>query len=221
MATAAGTIPRTAEVGGIWSWLTTVDHKRIGALYGVTGFTFFLLGGMEAILLRTQLAVPNGDVIDADRFNQLFTMHALTMIFLAIMPMGAAFFNYFIPLMIGARDVAFPRLNALSYWVFLAGGVLLTSSFVFGGAPDAGWFAYAPLTESKFSPGNGMNRDQTGHLKFCSNGSLVRVAAVRGRDMLRLAPTSALARCACEIESSANGRLGPFVTNAAPSTFRR
>jgi cytochrome c oxidase subunit 1 len=157
MATAAGTLPQTAEQSGIWSWLTTVDHKRIGTLYGITGFTFFLVGGIEAVLIRTQLAVPNGDVIDADRFNQLFTMHALTMIFLAIMPMGAAFFNYFIPLMIGARDVAFPRLNALSYWIFLAGGVLLTSSFVFGGAPDAGWFAYAPLTESKFSPGNGMD----------------------------------------------------------------
>ena len=126
-------------------------------LYGVSGFTFFLIGGLEALLLRTQLAVPNGDVIDADRFNQLFTMHALTMIFLAIMPLGAAFFNFFIPLMIGARDVAFPRLNALSYWVFISGGVLLTSSFVFGGAPDAGWFAYAPLTSEGFSPGNGMD----------------------------------------------------------------
>ncbi len=157
MATAAGTLSHTAEQGGIWSWLTTVDHKRIGVLYGVSGFTFFLIGGLEALLLRTQLAVPNGDVIDADRFNQLFTMHALTMIFLAIMPLGAAFFNFFIPLMIGARDVAFPRLNALSYWVFISGGVLLTSSFVFGGAPDAGWFAYAPLTSEGFSPGNGMD----------------------------------------------------------------
>ena len=157
MATAVGTLPQTAEQSGIWSWLTTVDHKRIGTLYGLTGFVFFLIGGMEAVLIRTQLAVPNGDVIDADRFNQLFTMHALTMIFLAIMPLGAAFFNYFIPLMIGARDVAFPRLNALSYWVFLAGGVLLTSSFVFGGAPDAGWFAYAPLTSEAFSPGEGID----------------------------------------------------------------
>ncbi|MDA1061431.1 MAG: cytochrome c oxidase subunit I [Chloroflexi bacterium] len=156
MATAAGTlaVPTTESV--VWSWITTVDHKRIGVLYGVTAFMFFLLGGVEALLIRTQLAVPNGDVINAELFNQLFTMHALTMIFLAIMPMGAAMFNFMIPLMIGARDVAFPRLNALSYWIFLFGALLLTSSFIFGGAPDTGWFAYAPISGERYS-GSGMD----------------------------------------------------------------
>ncbi len=157
MATAAGTFPQAHEESTIWTWLTTVDHKKIGAMYGVTGFAFFLLAGFEALLIRTQLAVPNGTVVDAERFNQLFSMHALTMIFLAIMPLGASFFNFFLPLMIGARDVAFPRLNALSYWVFLGGALLLTSSFVFGGAPDGGWFAYAPLSAEEFSPGTGLD----------------------------------------------------------------
>ncbi|MDO9100166.1 MAG: cbb3-type cytochrome c oxidase subunit I, partial [Caldisericota bacterium] len=101
--------------------------------------------------------VPNGNVIDADLFNQLFTTHALTMIFLAIMPMGASFFNYFIPLHIGARDVAFPRLNALGYWTFLVGAVMLTSSFFLGGAPDGGWFAYAPLTSTEYSAGKNLD----------------------------------------------------------------
>jgi cytochrome c oxidase subunit 1 len=137
--------------------LTTVDHKKIGVLYGISGFIFLLIGGLEALTIRTQLAVPNGTVIDADRFNQFFTMHALTMIFMAVMPMGASFFNYFIPLMIGARDVAFPRLNALSYWVFLSGALLLTSSFAFGGAPGGGWFGYAPLTSSEYHVSSGMD----------------------------------------------------------------
>ena len=156
MATAAGTIAAPTTESVVWSWITTVDHKRIGALYGVTAFIFFIIGGVEALLIRTQLAVPNGTVIDAELYNQLFTMHALTMIFLAIMPLGAAFFNYMVPLMIGARDVAFPRLNALSYWIFLFGGLVLTSSFFFGGAPDTGWFAYQPISGSEFS-GSGMD----------------------------------------------------------------
>ncbi|MEX2445830.1 MAG: cbb3-type cytochrome c oxidase subunit I, partial [Dehalococcoidia bacterium] len=137
--------------------MTTVDHKRIGVLYGVTAFLFFMMSGLEAVAIRTQLAVPNGTVLDAERFNQFFTMHALTMIFLAIMPMGAAFFNYFVPLQIGARDVAFPRLNALSYWIFLGGALLLVSSFIFGGPPDGGWFAYTPLTDRVYSPSSGLD----------------------------------------------------------------
>ena len=135
-----------AEQSKVWEWLTTVDHKKIGTMYGITGFTYFLISGLTALAIRTQLAVPNGNVLSAELYNQFFTMHALMMIFLAIMPMGASFFNYFIPLQIGARDVAFPRLNALSYWVFLSGSLILFSSFFLGGAPDAGWFAYAPLT---------------------------------------------------------------------------
>ncbi len=157
MATAAGTMPLAQEETTIWTWLTTVDHKKIGVLYGVSGFVFFLIAGLEALTIRTQLAVPNGAVIDADRFNQFFTMHALTMIFMAIMPMGAAFFNYFVPLMIGARDVAFPRLNALSYWVFISGALILTSSFFLGGAPDGGWFGYAPLSTEEYALNMGMD----------------------------------------------------------------
>jgi cytochrome c oxidase subunit 1 len=138
---------------GLWSWLTTVDHKRIGIMYGATAFFFFLLGGLEAILLRIQLARPDNTFVGPDTFNQLFTMHGTTMIFLAVMPLSAAFFNFFIPLQIGARDVAFPRLNAFSYWVFLFGGIFLNASFLFGAAPNQGWFGYANLTSTQYSPG--------------------------------------------------------------------
>jgi cytochrome c oxidase subunit I len=146
-----------AEPTGLWSWLTTVDHKRIGILYGTTAFIFFLLGGVEALLLRIQLGSPNNTFLRPDTYNQLFTMHGTTMIFLAIMPLSAMFFNFMIPLQIGARDVAFPRLNAFSYWVFLLGGLFLNSSFLFGAAPDQGWYGYANLTSRQYSPG--MNVD--------------------------------------------------------------
>src|SRR6266568_1140441 len=131
---------------GVWSWITTVDHKRIGILYGFTSFAFFLIGGFEALLIRAQLARPNGKVLNANVYDQVFTMHGLTMIFLVVMPLSAAFFNYMLPLMIGARDVAFPRLNAFSYWVFLFGGLFIYSGFLLGGAPNGGWFGYAPLS---------------------------------------------------------------------------
>jgi cytochrome c oxidase subunit I len=132
---------------------TTVDHKMIGILYGATAFAFFLLGGVEALLIRLQLAVPHNTLVTAQTYNALFTMHGTTMVFLAIMPLNAAFFNFMIPLMIGARDVAFPRLNALSYWIFLAGGILLNTSFLVGTPPDVGWFGYANLTSRQFTPG--------------------------------------------------------------------
>jgi cytochrome c oxidase subunit I len=102
------------EPTGLWSWITTVDHKRIGILYGATAFTFFLMGGIEALLLRIQLGAPNNTFLSPETYNELFTMHGTTMIFLAIMPLSAAFFNFIIPLQIGARDVAFPRLDAFS-----------------------------------------------------------------------------------------------------------
>jgi cytochrome c oxidase subunit I len=143
---------RPTATRGFVSWLTTVDHKRIGILYGMTAFVFFIIGGIEALLMRLQLARPNGAVLDAETYNQLFTMHGVTMIFLVVMPLGAAFFNYLIPLMIGARDVAFPRLNAFSYWVFLGGGLFLYSSFLLGGAPNSGWFGYAPLSALETGP---------------------------------------------------------------------
>ncbi len=144
------------------SWLTTTDHKRIGQLYFWTALGFFLIGGLEALVIRAQLAQPEGIGVSAEVYNQLFTMHGTTMVFLALMPLSAAFFNYIIPLQIGARDVAFPRLNAFSYWVFLLGGLFLNASFVAGPlfgagtlsvAPDAGWFGYANLTSRQFSPG--------------------------------------------------------------------
>ena len=141
------------EKTGLWSWITTVDHKRIGILYGATAFLFFLLGGIEAEIIRLQLAKPDNKLVTPEFYNQLFTMHGTTMIFLGVMPLSAMFFNYLIPLMIGARDVAFPRLNAFSYWVFLLGGLFLNSSFLFGAAPNAGWFGYANLTSKQFSPG--------------------------------------------------------------------
>src|SRR2546425_6032494 len=149
MATAVaegGIMRRPSAKTGIGSWLTTADHKRVGMLYGYTAFFFFLIGGVEALLIRLQLSRPNGHVLNANQYDQVFTMHGLTMIFLVVMPLSAAFFNYLIPLMIGARDVAFPRLNAFSYWAFLFGGLFLYSSFLLGGAPAGGWFGYAPLS---------------------------------------------------------------------------
>src|SRR6185295_8057727 len=143
------------EANTVWGWLTTVDHKRIGKLYLFSSLAFFLIGGIEALLIRVQLAMPNATFVSAQRFNELFTMHATTMIFLAIMPMSAAFFNFIIPLQIGARDVAFPRLNAFSYWVFLCGAIILNLSF-FWSAPDSGWFSYANLS-TQYSPGVGVD----------------------------------------------------------------
>ena len=132
---------------GIWAWITTVDHKRIGLLYAVTALVFFITGGVEALLIRLQLAAPNGEVLSADAYNQLFTMHGLTMVFLVIMPIAAAFTNYFLPILLGARDVAFPRLNAFSYWLFLFSGLMIYSSFLVGGAPNGAWVGYAPLSQ--------------------------------------------------------------------------
>jgi cytochrome c oxidase subunit I len=145
----------TGYTGGMWGWITTVDHKKIGILYGVTSFIFFIIGGIEALLLRVQLGSPENSFLSGDAYNQVFTMHGTTMIFLVIMPMSAAFANYLLPLMIGARDVAFPRLNAYSYWVFLVGGLFMYSSFFLGGAPNGGWFGYTPLTREL--PGHNMD----------------------------------------------------------------
>src|SRR3970040_2567771 len=119
--------------GGLMSWITTVDHKRIGVMYFVSAFVFFLIGGLEALLIRAQLGSPENTVLSADLYNQLFTIHGTTMVFLALMPLSAAFFNFIIPLQIGARDVAFPRLNAFSFWVFLFGGILLNLGRFTGG----------------------------------------------------------------------------------------
>jgi cytochrome c oxidase subunit I len=138
---------------GLMSWLTTVDHKRIGFLYGASGLFFFIFGGIEALLIRIQLMKPNNTFLTSAQYNEMFTMHGTTMIFLVVMPIGAAFFNFIMPLQIGARDVAFPRLNAFSFWTFAVGAIILNVGwFMKDGAPDAGWFGYAPLTTRTFSP---------------------------------------------------------------------
>ena len=139
-------LPKIGEPTGLLKWIGSVDHKQIGIMYIVTAFVFGLLGGIEALLMRYQLVRPNNTFLTAQDYDQLFTMHGTTMIFLVIMPMLIGFSLYFVPLMIGANDIAFPRLNALGYWVFLFGGLLLNYSFLGNGAPDAGWFAYAPLS---------------------------------------------------------------------------
>ncbi|HEY6317542.1 MAG TPA: cytochrome c oxidase subunit I [Acidimicrobiia bacterium] len=144
---------RPTSTTGFWSWFSTVDHKKIGIMYGGTALIFFAIGGIEALLIRLQLAQPNGTVLTASQYNQIFTMHGTTMIFLLGMPLSVAFANYLIPLMIGARDVAFPRLNAFGYWGFVLGGVFLYSSFLLGGAPNGGWFGYTPLTSTPLGLG--------------------------------------------------------------------
>ena len=141
---------------GLMGWLTTTDHKRIGILYMVTAFVFFIVGGTEALMLRLQLGVANNDLISPQTYNELFTMHGTTMIFLFVVPMMAGLGNYFVPLMIGARDVAFPRLNAISFWLFVAGGVVFYAS-VFWTPPSAGWIATVPLSESTYSPAGGVD----------------------------------------------------------------
>jgi cytochrome c oxidase subunit I len=141
-------------------WIVTVDHKRLGILYIGSALFFFAVAGVLAAIIRLQLAWPNASVVPPDVFNRLFTMHGTTMVFLVGMPFFAGLANYLTPLMIGARDMAFPRLNAFGFWIFLFGGILLYSSYVtgeglagHGTAPDVGWFAYAPLTERAFSRG--------------------------------------------------------------------
>jgi len=139
------------------AWLSTVDHKRIGVLYMLTGLFFLIVGGLEALVIRLQLAVPNNHLVAPDTFNQLFTMHGTTMIFLVAMPLLFGFVNYILPLQIGARDMAFPRLNAFGYWCQPFGGILLHFSILAGGAPAVGWFSYAPLSETPYSSSPGVD----------------------------------------------------------------
>src|SRR3982074_1038000 len=149
---------RPKATTGFWSWLTTVDHKKIGIMYGVTALVFLCFGGIEALLIRAQLAQPNGTVLTANQYNTMFTMHGTTMIFLMGMPLSIAFGNYLIPIMIGARDVAFPRLNCFGYWVFFFGGLFIYSSFLLGGAPNGGRVGYTPLALGPMSAGGRARR---------------------------------------------------------------
>jgi cytochrome c oxidase subunit I+III len=146
------------ERPGIVGWLTTTDHKRIGILYLFASLVFFAAGGVEALLMRTQLAQPNAHVLGPGAYNETFTMHGVTMVFLFVIPITTgAFGNYLLPLMIGARDMAFPRMNALSFWLFAGSGLLMYTSLLVGQAPDAGWFNYVPLASRAFSPGKGID----------------------------------------------------------------
>ncbi|MDG1198760.1 MAG: cytochrome c oxidase subunit I [Actinomycetota bacterium] len=152
-----GAFARPTNAKGWRAWVFTVDHKKIGIMYGAVAMFWFLWGGIEALLIRSQLLTPNGTVLTAEQYNQIFTMHGTTMVFLVVMPLAAAFANYIVPLQIGARDVAFPRMNALGLWIFVFGGIFLNLSWFLGGGPDGGWFAYAPNTSVTFSPGAGMD----------------------------------------------------------------
>jgi cytochrome c oxidase subunit I len=144
--------------GRVSSWLVTVDHKRIGILYIATALLWFVAGGILAVLMRAQLATPNETFLTKGSYDEVMTMHGTTMIFLVVVPILAGFGNFLVPLMIGARDMAFPRLNALSFWLYLLGGVVLWGSwFAAGGAPKAGWWSYPTLSEAQFSPGHGQD----------------------------------------------------------------
>jgi cytochrome c oxidase subunit 1 len=142
---------RRPLTGILHEWVTTVDHKKIGIMYVLMAVVFLVIAGFEAMLMRWQLFYPRGNVIGPDRFNQLFTLHGTTMVFFMGMPILIGFGNYLVPLMIGARDMALPRVNAFGFWVTLLGGVLVYASFATGGGPAVGWFAYAPLTEHTFA----------------------------------------------------------------------
>lgn len=144
--------------GWLWrEWLTTVDHKKIGILYTIAALLMLFRGGVDGLLMRTQLARPNMHFLEAEHYNQIFSTHGTIMILFVAMPFVFALFNIVVPLQIGARDVAFPYLNAISFWMFFFGALLLNISFVIGGSPDAGWVSYAPLTENQFDPGPGEN----------------------------------------------------------------
>jgi cytochrome c oxidase subunit I len=144
------------EDKGWLSWLTTTDHKKIGILYLYTTFVFFIIGGVEALLIRLQLGVPDNQFLDPEKYNQLFTMHGTTMVFLFVIPVFAGFANYVVPLMIGARDMAFPRINAWSYWMLLFGGLVLYGSLFFT-PPEAGWTSYPPLSDEQYTPWGGQD----------------------------------------------------------------
>lgn len=150
-------LPGVKSANGLLNWITTVDHKQIGILYLLSSLFFFFVGFTEALLMRIQLIKPENDVLSPEVYNQLFSMHGTTMIFLVLTPMIIGFITYLLPLMIGANEMAFPRLNAFSFWIFLFGGLLLNFSFLAGGAPNVGWFSYVPLSEDFYSVSPGIN----------------------------------------------------------------
>jgi len=158
---AADDVDSLPLLGKLHEWVVTVDHKRLGIMYIVGGLVFLVIAGLQAMTIRLQLAIPDAGIVPPQVFNRLLTMHGTAMVFLVGMPILTGFFNYLVPLMIGARDLAFPRLNAFGFWLWFFGAILLYFSYIggdglygAGSAPDVGWFAYAPLTELPFSRGN-------------------------------------------------------------------
>ena len=172
MATGTTTYPQPSPLavpqGGIWDWVTTTDHKKIGILYILTTIVFFIFGGIEAMLIRIQLAVPQNTFLTPQAYNAVFTMHGTTMIFLVVMPMLFGIGNFIVPLQIGARDMSFPKLNALSFWLLLFGGAVINFSWLTGAPPDTGWFSNAPLTERPFT--------MTGSVDYWAIGLLITSA---------------------------------------------
>ncbi|MFV0523373.1 MAG: cytochrome c oxidase subunit I [Acidimicrobiales bacterium] len=152
-----GSLSRPRNATGLVDWFTTVDHKKIGIMYGAAAMFFLVIGGVAALLIRIQLAVPNNTFLSGEAYNRIYTMHGTVMIFLVVMPIGSAFANYMLPIHVGARDVAFPRINAFSFWVYFFGGLMLNTSWVLGGGPDGGWFNYAPNNGVAFSPTHGID----------------------------------------------------------------
>ena len=138
---------------GLWGQLTSVNHKTVGSRFIVTAFAFFVLGGILAVLMRVQLARPENTFLGPDLYNQIFTMHGTTMMFLFAVPVMEAMAVYLVPLMVGTRNIAFPRLNDFGYWVYLFGGIMIYVAFVLNVGPDAGWFSYVPLSGPEYSPG--------------------------------------------------------------------
>jgi len=142
---------------GLYGFIASVDHKEIGIKYLVTAFAFLVLGGLEALLMRIQLAQPGEHVLTPEQYDELFSMHGITMIFLYALPILSGFSNYLFPLVLGSRDMAFPRLNAFSYWVYLAAGLFMYASFLVGAVPNDGWFNYAPFSLKAYDPGPNMD----------------------------------------------------------------
>ncbi|MGF1595403.1 MAG: cytochrome c oxidase subunit I [Acidimicrobiales bacterium] len=152
-----GVFTRPRNTTGLTTWLTTVDHKRIGIMYGAAAMFFLVIGGVAALLIRIQLATPGSTFLSGDAYNRVYTMHGTVMIFLVVMPIGAAFANYMMPIQVGARDVAFPRINGFSFWIFFLGGLMINTSWFIGGGPDGGWFMYAPNNGVAYSPTSGVD----------------------------------------------------------------
>ncbi|HVC33632.1 MAG TPA: cytochrome c oxidase subunit I [Chloroflexota bacterium] len=187
------TYPTITAPTGLWRWVATVDHKDIGVLYIVTTLVFFLIGGLEAMFIRLQLIAPNAKVLDPETYDEFFTMHGTTMVFLTVMPLLIGFANYLVPLMIGARDMAFPRLNAMSYWLLLFGGLLLYFSFLAGQAPNGMWFMYVPQTLPPYTTGPGPNYWAAG-LLVTSVGTIAASINLTVTILLLRAPGMAITR---------------------------